>query len=143
MMLVLRKAGVTDVSAITQLSHQLGYEISESGSFSNLEYILNSKYDIVFVAEYENKVVGWIQVSKLIHLETGMFCEIVGLVIDATVRNKGIGRQMVEQAIEWTKANNCKRLVVRSNMIRNDTHRFYTNNGFEEKKEQKIFEMNI
>lgn len=142
-MIQIRKAEIKDNSAITQLSHQLGYAISEADSYTNLEYILKSKNDIVFVAVNEDRIVCWMQVSKLVHLETDMFCEIVGLVTDVHVRGNGIGKQMLICANRWAKENNCKRIVVRSNVVRMDTHRFYTANGFAEKKEQKVFDVAV
>jgi GNAT superfamily N-acetyltransferase len=142
-MVDIREATINDNGVITLLSHQLGYVIKEADSFKNLEYILNSKCDVVFVAEYEKEVVGWIQVSKLIHLETGWFCEIAGLVTDENYRGKGVGSALINQAIEWTKENSGQRLVVRTNVIRTETHKFYSKQNFQLRKEQKVFEMKV
>ncbi|RYE24511.1 MAG: GNAT family N-acetyltransferase [Sphingobacteriales bacterium] len=136
-MLTSRKAVVNDAAAITDLSHQLGYDISELQTVTNLKYIINSPSDETFVADYDGNIVGWLQVSKLIHLESDMFCEIAGLVVDAEHRSKGIGKHLLQQATKWAQLQNCKRIVVRTNVMRRDTHRFYNNNGFDEKKSRK------
>ncbi|MGJ1415634.1 GNAT family N-acetyltransferase [Sphingobacterium multivorum] len=46
----------------------------------------------VFVGIIDNKTVGWIQVHQVISMETGVYAEIMGLVVDEEYRGRGLGR---------------------------------------------------
>ena len=138
---VIRPATQADASTITELSYQLGYKISIEDTLANIATISNSGSDIIRVATINDVVVGWIQVSCLVRLESGIFCEIVGLVVDEKFRGRGIGPQLLNVAKEWCKQKRCNKLKVRSNVVRIGTHCFYTNAGFKEVKEQKVFEI--
>ena len=142
-MISIRTATLSDAPAITQLSFQLGYTISEAETLSNLQWLDQSSNDVVLVATDNEQVVGWMQILYTVRLETGAFCEIVGLVVDERQRSKGIGKMLIEKAVEWTKGRACNSLRVRTNVIRTDTHRFYANAGFKLAKEQKIFTMEL
>ena len=50
---------------------------------------------------------------------------------------------MLALVTDFGKENGFERLVVRSNVMRNRAHGFYLKNGFEEKKQQKVFEKRI
>lgn len=88
-------------------------------------------------------VAGWIQVHTYESLETGFRTEIVGLVVGATFRRRGIGRMLVEDAIEWSKAQGTLVVVVRSNVIRKESHQFYPSVGFEVAKTQAVYKISI
>lgn len=136
-----RLAAQTDATVISNLSGQLGYNVPEAETMHYLDTINKSNIDVVYVAEIDGIVIGWIQVSYLTRLESGFFCEIVGLVVDEQHRGKGTGKMFIDKAKEWCKGRGCKRLKVRSNVKRQETHLFYLNTGFSEVKEQKVFEM--
>lgn len=65
------------------------------------------------------------------------------MVVDEQHRGIGVGRMLVAQAIQWCKDKDCTRLKVRTTVTRKNTHRFYAAIGFEEMKEQKVFEMDL
>ena len=132
-----------DSAAITDLSGQLGYPLSQDQIRRNIEAVLSSKDHDAFVAVHENKVVGWIGVAHIIMIEMTPFCEINGLVIDEKFRGKGIGKKLIERAKQWAKEKGNDKLRVRCNVKRKETHVFYQHLGFIETKEQKNFEINI
>lgn len=138
-----RRATANDAQNISFLSQQFGYDTDE---VSTREYIvkLESRTDtVVLLALYDKVIVGWIQVCDMLRLESGNFCEIVGLVVDERYRGIGIGKLLVEQARLWSLDRNCSKLKVRTNVIRDRTHSFYSAAGFVQVKEQKVFEMNL
>ncbi|HEU4555681.1 MAG TPA: GNAT family N-acetyltransferase [Chitinophaga sp.] len=135
-----RAAIEKDAQQIAGLSSQLGYTLSVDDTMRNIIAIDKSNFDMAYVAVMNGQVVGWIHVFYTMRLETGPFCEIGGLVVDAGSRGKGIGRQLVEKAKKWAAERNSSRLRVRCQVKRTDAHAFYTRTGFEEKKEQKVFE---
>ncbi len=138
-----REAQWTDAAALSRLSQQLGYPITEAAIKQNLIAILQNGNERVLVAVHAKEVIGWIYVFKKITLESGSFCEIGGLVVDEQSRNKGIGRKLLEDAIQWAREKGDHSLRVRSNVKRKDAHRFYLQQGFTEIKEQKIFEIKL
>lgn len=139
-----RVATTDDAPVITGFTQQLGYTPSERLTVAYLDEIAVMKDTIVLVATTNNNTpIGRIQVSDMLRLESGRFCEIVGLVVDEQYRGQGIGKQLVEQAKQWCGGRSCSKLRVRTNVTRKDTHRFYTNAGFTEIKEQKMFELEI
>lgn len=143
MNLAIRHATAKDAKAITNLSFQLGYSLSEAATVLNLELLENSERDIVYVAVQNERVIGWMQVSYCVKLESRPFCEIMGLVTDEHVRGKGVGRMLVMHAAEWGRQRNCATLVVRTNVVRTEAHRFYEVCGFTLKKEQKVYGMSL
>ena len=54
----IREAQTMDVPRITELSEQLGYRVTEEGTRTRLEYLIQEKNNVIFVAEVNNRVVG-------------------------------------------------------------------------------------
>jgi GNAT superfamily N-acetyltransferase len=139
----IRQIEPQDSAAITQLSDQLGYALTEEQITKNIHAVLSNEDHDAFVAVYENKVVGWIGVAHTIMIEMTPYCEINGLVIDEKYRGKGIGRSLIERAKQWGKEKGDTTIRLRCNVKRKETHLFYQHLGFIETKEQKNFEINI
>jgi GNAT superfamily N-acetyltransferase len=93
------------------------------------------------VAMVENKIIGWIHAFITIRIETKPFVEIEGLVVDENLRNKSVGRKLVDAIAVWCRKENISVLRVRCNTRRIETHLFYKKLDFAETKEQKIFQI--
>ncbi len=143
MSIFIREASNEDVPAITDLTGQLGYPVTEDDARSTLSFILKNNRETIFVALLDEKVIGWIGVFKSVHLASGFICEIGGLVVDAGHHRKGIGQQLMEQARQWSKKQGSETLLVRANVKRKQAHQFYQQLGFTEIKEQKVFKMDL
>lgn len=141
MELLYRNAVIIDAADMANLSSQLGYPVTTDTMEQNLAEVLDKKLGKVLVAEHNGKIVGWLHVQESISLESGHYSEIIGLVVDETMRNKGIGKVLVDKAKEWTKQTGLTRLRVRTNVKRLAAHRFYYREGFRETKEQKSLEV--
>lgn len=140
MEIVVREAKVNDSESITELSNQLGYQSLGRDIQNRLKIILEHPADnCVFVATKSAKVVGWIHGFYSMRIESDFFVEIGGLVINENFRRNGIGKQLVNKVIEWAELKDCKKVRVRCNVTRKESHTFYENIGFEMNKEQKIF----
>ncbi len=48
----------------------------------------------------------------------------------ADMRGKGLGKQMLTQAVKLARDNGCSMVQLTSNKERRDAHRFYSSNGF-------------
>ena len=139
MEIILRVMNINDAEAVAALSKQLGYEVSVAQTKDNIAAVLLSPDNEAFVAMHENNIVGWINITHSVLIESSPFCEIRGLIVDEKYRKNNIGKLLIEKAIEWSKEKHCKRLRVRCNVKRDDTHSFYRHLGFAEKKGTKSF----
>ena len=52
------------------------------------------------IAEFDNRIVGWIGAAQAMMIEVMPHCEINGLVIDERHRGMGIGKLLIER---WAK----------------------------------------
>jgi len=143
MEILIREVHHDDAEQVMFLCKQLGYEISLNAVKKNIEILDNEIDNKVFVAEYERAVIGWIGVAYVLTIQSSPFCEVRGLVVDEQFRKNNIGKLFVEKAAAWCKEKGCTILRVRCNVKRAPIHSFYSHLGFTEKKEQKIFEINV
>jgi len=134
----IRKAVLSDAPELATLTEQLGYPADIEGTKTILEDLLRKQEYAVFVGIIDNKTVAWIQLHQVISMETGVYVEIIGLVVDEEYR--GLGRLLLHAASDWSRSVDCYRLRVRCNIIRTESHKFYQNSGFILKKEQKVFD---
>ena len=68
--------------------------------------------------------------------------EIMEFVVDSSCRSKGIGKQMLDQAVQIAEAYGCAQLEAACNQLRLETHRFYTREGLKNshyKFSQRLF----
>lgn len=132
-----------DADAVNWLSKQLGYPLSIEQTLQNINAVLKSEDHTAFVAEYENKIVGWVGASQAIMIEVMPHCEINGLVIDEDHRGLGIGKLMIGKVKHWAKEKGNDRIGLHCNIKRTEAHHFYEHLGFTEIKQQKNFVIKI
>ena len=143
MKISIREMIANDANAVNTLSGQLGYPLSIEQTLQNINSVLQSKDHTAFVAESENKVVGWIGASQAIMIEVIPYCEINGLVIDQDHRGMGIGKLLVDKVKQWAREKNNNKIGLHCNVKRTEAHLFYEHLGFKEIKQQKNFVINI
>jgi N-acetylglutamate synthase-like GNAT family acetyltransferase len=136
----IREIELTDAATAAILAGQLGYPSTKEAMSERISLLQHSMVDEAWVAEQEGRLVGWIQVSRMLRLESGEWAEITGLVVDADARGAQLGRRLVAMAQAWARAHKLPRLVVRANVVREGSHGFYTRLGFAEQKKQMVFE---
>jgi GNAT superfamily N-acetyltransferase len=141
--ILIRTAGPEDVPALTGLSEQLGYPVTEQEILDNLQIILSSNNETVLVAVAGNKVAGWIGLVHTIHLCAGHYCQVSGLVVDTAFHRQGIGKKLVAAAKQWALDKKLGLLRVNCNTKRKEAHAFYSGLGFTEIKEQKNFGLTL
>ena len=128
---------------VTKLLKQLGYDVTVKELDNRVEVIRINKGNVFVALDDDEKIVGCVHALIDTRLAGGTFGEIVSLVVDESVRGKGIGKLLIDAAESWVRSNGMHRLRVRCNSKRDDTHKFYAHLGFVEKKSQKIFERPI
>jgi GNAT superfamily N-acetyltransferase len=107
---------------------------------ARLSTVLASASDMVRVCENEGgAVIGWLQAHAGSSVESGLKVEIVGLVVAGMARRAGVGRALVAEAERWARDRSADTLVVRSNVRRAESHRFYPAVGFSLAKTQHVY----
>jgi GNAT superfamily N-acetyltransferase len=134
---------VADAEAVTVLSPQLGYSVSSSQTVAHIKQVLSLQDDCILVASDDAKIIGWVHAFKAIRIETPPFIEIAGLVVDEAYRGKGIGKVLIEKIKIWSGEKNIFTIRIRCNTKRLKAHKFYTDLGFQQSKEQKVFELSL
>lgn len=132
-----------DADAVAELVTQLGYERTAEQVRYWVEALGSRPEQATFVAELNGEVVGWIDVSLAWHLQSDVFGLIGGLVIRDGVRGEGIGRRLCARAEEWSRGQGAKKIRVTSRSTREDAHRFYLRDGYQQTKISMVFEKTL
>jgi GNAT superfamily N-acetyltransferase len=129
-----------DAAAIARLSGQLGYPVAVQALGMRLQGLLASEDQAVYVAtDATGVVVGWIHGAEQLLVESGLRCEILGLVVDEPVRRGGIGRRLVEALERWARTRGLGEVSVRSAVSRTESHPFYEQLGYDRVKSQHVY----
>jgi GNAT superfamily N-acetyltransferase len=139
----IREATLTDAAALAALSIQLGYPSTPEEMVERLTMLGSRSGNGVLVAENESGVVGWLHVSTMLFLESPPFAEVLGLIVDEAHRGKGTGKLLLNAAARWAAEHGYDKLRVRSNVIREDAHRFYEREGFRRVKTQVVLDRTL
>jgi GNAT superfamily N-acetyltransferase len=136
----IRPISMKDTDAVAQLVAQLGYERTADQLREWLQGLDTRPDQAVFVAELEDEVVGWVEVSLVRHLQSETVGLIGGLVVKDGLRSAGIGRRLCEEAENWTLRQGINRIRVTSRSTREAAHRFYLRYGYRQTKISMVFE---
>ncbi|MBS0664113.1 MAG: GNAT family N-acetyltransferase [Verrucomicrobia bacterium] len=135
---VIRDARESDSAALAGLFTELGYPSTPADIGERLPQVIGRAEQRVLVAD-DHAVIGCLQVVTAVTLELGRHAQIVGLVVAATHRRKGIGRALVAAAEEWAAQQGCPRMLVRTNTLRAAAPGFYSGIGYTVAKTQYAF----
>lgn len=137
---VVRRATIHDLDAICTLADQLGYPCSAEDMRDRMTAILSTPDQAIFVVHLPGQpAAGYIHVFKHTSLESGTVAEIGGLVVDRQYRRLGLGKALLLAAETWFREMNGSLIRLRSNIIREDAHRFYQEMGYSITKTQYTF----
>lgn len=141
---LIRGATESDAEAVGRLSAALGYGAEPEAVPARLRAILASDSNVVVVAvDSTGRVVGWLQAQAVCRLQTGFEVEITGLLVDPEVRRHGVGSRLVAEAERWGRGRGAQGMVVRSNVKRVESHRFYPALGFDASKTQAVYRKDL
>ena len=84
------------------------------------------------VGEHDRAVIGTFQLTFIANISLiGMRrCLLEGVRVHASQRSKGLGRTMIQWAIDEARRRECGVIQLTSNKQRLDAHRFYESLGF-------------
>jgi ribosomal protein S18 acetylase RimI-like enzyme len=140
-MVVIRKAVEKDIPRILELYRQLEITTSDAevdrqttpeayrkvfadiSSYPGMELI---------VAEEKGKVIGSLEIMIVPNLShKGLPWALVeNVIVDEALRRTGVGRQLMQYAINQAKNAGCYRISLSSNNSRTIAHKFYESLGF-------------
>ncbi|HVX47649.1 MAG TPA: GNAT family N-acetyltransferase [Mycobacteriales bacterium] len=124
----IRPGRPTDARYLTGLLGQLGYPSDLDAVTRRLTALLKSPTRQIMIAGPGD---GYIEVERRLTLQHDERAEITGLAVDSRARRSGIGRALVNAAEEWAAGQGIHSLVVRSNVLRPESHPFYAGIGYE------------
>jgi predicted N-acetyltransferase YhbS len=130
---IIREITQRDYSYIAEIiRNDLGYRNSSDSDVAiRLKKITNHNDYITFVAEYANKVVGFIGLIRGIAYEiNGEYVRIAALAIKQEYQNLGIGSKLLEEAENYTRKVNAETIVLNSGIQRVKAHEFYEKRGY-------------
>lgn len=142
-MYTVRGAQIADSRAMAMLAVQLGYECTDAQVQQRLRDMNDPKEHCVLVALLAAQVAGWVAVSLFRSVELDPFAEITGLVVDESLRSRGIGKELLHAAEVWAVGADCSVISVHSSITRERAHQFYSSNGYELIKTQNFFFKNL
>jgi len=145
--LKIRPANLEDINIIGLLAHEIWPKVYDYMiSPEQIQYMLNMFYTpeslnsqmveqhhIFFLAEFNNKPVGFASVGKL---DEGVF-KLHKLYVQPELQGKGIGKSLVEAVLDETVEKGGKRIQLNVNR-NNKSITFYQNLGFSITGEQNI-----
>jgi len=133
-----RDATVQDLPTIVRLIHQdsmsrdLEDGVDEGTSLRAFDAIEADPNNRLIVAERDGDLIGTMQLTLIpvLTLRGGRVLQIESVRVDGQRRSGGIGRQMIEWAIEYGRAEGCSLAQLSSNSARTRAHAFYLGLGF-------------
>ena len=135
----IRAPRTADAEQLGFLNRQLGYATETEELVARIDRLSGLHEHFVAVAEVDGTVVGWVQAEHRFSMETGDKAELVGLIVGATARRGGVGGLLVQAAEAWAADRGLRSIVVRSNVIRPESHSFYKQIGYTQSKTQHVY----
>jgi GNAT superfamily N-acetyltransferase len=132
-----------DAEVACELSAQLGYACDTAEMRTRIERLSLLPHRVVFVAELDGTVTGWIDAALERHLQSEDAVVISGLVVKDGLRGYGIGWRLCQAVEAWAQDLDIKKIRVRSQIKRTEAHRFYLQRGYEQVKTSAVFEKSL
>lgn len=137
--LTIREIRPEDSEVAARLSGELGYPAAAEVMKRRIENMRELPDHAVFVASIAERVVGWIDVGIVRHLQSDAYGEVGGFVVSEACRSRGVGGMLLAHAEQWVAERGITDVVVRSRMGRDAAHRFYEREGYTRVKISAVF----
>jgi ribosomal protein S18 acetylase RimI-like enzyme len=136
MQTTVRQGRTTDAAATARLMLQLseaGHGQPDSRVEERFRNMLESPDYLLLVAENEQgQVIGLLDASQRWTLwHRGPCALIEELVVDRKARRQGVGRALIEAAIDWARAQGCSEVEISTDTDNLPAQAFYRKLGFE------------
>jgi GNAT superfamily N-acetyltransferase len=138
--LVIRRLTADDADAAAELSSELGYPSSPGDLRERIDEMSRTTDRVAFAAVVGGEIVGWIDAAMERHLQSPASAVIGGLVVREDTRGLGVGKRLCLEIEEWARSKSVPVVRVRSQIKREDAHRFYLRDGYRKVKTSLVFE---
>jgi GNAT superfamily N-acetyltransferase len=132
--LKIEEAKENDISSLIELYAQLDSDskLTVKEAVEILNTIKRYPNYSVYVAKLNDKIAGAFELLIMDNFahkgaKSGIIEDVV---VDISMRSKGIGREMMKYAMKICRENKCYKLVLSSNLKREKAHKFYEDLGF-------------
>ena len=123
---------ITDIYKL--LKNELGKNVSVEALESRIDKMLSDSDYKIFVAQTDNKIVGFIGLHMGLAFEIdGMVMRVIALAVKEEYQHKGIGTALIKSAEEYAEQNNVSVIGLNSGLKRLAAHSFYEKQGFYKK----------
>jgi ribosomal protein S18 acetylase RimI-like enzyme len=132
----IRRAVESDFDKIYPLFEQLwpNKELDKNALRLVFNRGAQSDTDELFCVERSNELIGFCAYAIVNNLwQAGYISYMYAMVVDEKHRGKGIGTQLIHEAIKSSKDKGLKRLELDSGFQREKAHEFYMKLGFEKR----------
>src|SRR6476661_3308635 len=129
----IRFADASDVPELTRLFAELGYDIPPTELAERLDTFHTAGEQAFVAADLSSGRlfgVATLHATPVLH-RAGPVGRVTALVVDSSVRGRGIGRALMSAAERWAAELGCVLIEVTSNQRRTDAHKFYEGLGYE------------
>lgn len=139
---VIREAADADLPAIQKLAGQMGYSVTEKSIRRHLAESKKRVHAVLVADSPDRGVIGWVEIlprDLIVCDPESPRAEIGGVVVEKAFRRKGIGRKLLEHAEQWCWRAGYRSIIIRSNVTRDEAHKFYKETGYRVLKTQTIY----
>ncbi len=128
----IRRITLNDLEKVFEIMKQLYKESLNYDKFQEIYKLKLTDENSYYVVAIENKqIVGILTAElqmKLHRVKKQIFIE--DLIVDENFRNRGIGKELLQNAINYADDKACDVVELTSYIDNEKAHKFYENNGF-------------
>jgi ribosomal protein S18 acetylase RimI-like enzyme len=135
----LRSMTAIDIAEGVRLLAQLGYAMAEDELAQRLRDVLSAPGHEVLIAVSGAQIAGLMHVFVRPAIENPREAVVQAIVVDAAHRRAGIGRSLMAAAERFGTEQQCRSVVLSSNITRAPAHAFYKALGYQVAATSYIF----
>ncbi len=129
--MMIREAVQTDAQSIWRLNCDgMGYSYPLDSTRKNLENLLQSAADKIFVAVMDGQVVGYVHANDYQVLYAPHMKNIMGIAVNRDYQHRGIGSALLRQVEQWARQTGAAGVRLVSGATRTGAHAFYHQCGY-------------
>jgi len=131
-------ANALDIPSLCELlgllfSQEADFKPDREAQSRGLALIIgNPEVGLIIVARQDGKIVGMVNLLYTVSTVLGDRVALLeDMVVSPSVRGSGIGSQLLEQAIQFSRLSGCKRITLLTDRGNESAQRFYQKYGFD------------
>ena len=130
-LLDIRNAQPGDADDVGALLGHLGYPSTSADAGERIHATSADPSQVLLLARQQGRACGLLGLDFLYYLPLGAtICRITALVVDPASQRCGIGRQLLDEAMQRARHAGCVRLELTTALHRTEAHAFYRACGF-------------